>query len=544
MTRAGWKRWSKIGGIALASFIAILLLIQLLLNFFAGSYLKQEIAAAIKTSNRRVGVTISNLSLFVLNRQIELENVKIWRHAPALDSTSTPPVSDSLSIKKLTLSGIQIYPLLFKSRLALRDITVNAPTLYTTKSTLSEGKLKKTNPGAYAYQKLKPYFKYLKVKNLRIRNFSASVRNKVGADRPIMTIKKLNAHFSNIRLDSVWIKDHPLLPSKKYQGSVDEIQWLNSKFYYFKTGSAWFSSRDSSAMIKEISLQPKIPRYEFSQTAGHEVDRIALQIPELTIQGLDISSLIEDRRLMGRMIRLKNTKLNIFHNKIPPAAPTRTHTFPHLLFRRLDLPVAIDSVAISNADITYTEQENLVPKPGSIHFQHTDATIHNLYNYAYSDTVSMPITMHASTDIMGAGRLNADFTFPSNTSGRHHISGTVGPMPMTILNRTVENLGLIHIESGKLHSINFDMDIGAEKATGTLKMHYTNLKVKIIEFDSIKEKNQKQFKSFLTNTFVIEKENKPPLRKGTISYEREAQKSIFNYWWKSLLSGLKSSIGL
>ena len=54
------------------------------------------------------------------------------------------------------------------------------------------------------------------------------------------------------------------------------------------------------------------------------------------------------------------------------------------------------------------------------------------------------------------------------------------------------------------------------------------------------------FASFLANTFVIN--NKNPngknLRVGEIYFERDKQKSIFNFLWKSLLSGIKPSLGI
>ena len=54
------------------------------------------------------------------------------------------------------------------------------------------------------------------------------------------------------------------------------------------------------------------------------------------------------------------------------------------------------------------------------------------------------------------------------------------------------------------------------------------------------------FASFLANTFVIN--NKSPngknLRVGEIYFERDKQKSIFNFLWKSLLSGIKPSLGI
>jgi hypothetical protein len=52
-------------------------------------------------------------------------------------------------------------------------------------------------------------------------------------------------------------------------------------------------------------------------------------------------------------------------------------------------------------------------------------------------------------------------------------------------------------------------------------------------------------KSVLANTFKVKSDNTGEnIRTGAINVEREINKSVFNYWWKSMLSGLKSSIGL
>jgi hypothetical protein len=54
----------------------------------------------------------------------------------------------------------------------------------------------------------------------------------------------------------------------------------------------------------------------------------------------------------------------------------------------------------------------------------------------------------------------------------------------------------------------------------------------------------KKIGSFLINNFVIEKENQPDknFRPGSIEFERDTTRSIFNFWWKSIASGLESSI--
>ncbi len=50
---------------------------------------------------------------------------------------------------------------------------------------------------------------------------------------------------------------------------------------------------------------------------------------------------------------------------------------------------------------------------------------------------------------------------------------------------------------------------------------------------------------FFANTFII-KTNNPNnfvLRKGDIFFERDEKRAIFNYWTKTFLSGVVSSIG-
>src|SRR5690606_3704709 len=56
------------------------------------------------------------------------------------------------------------------------------------------------------------------------------------------------------------------------------------------------------------------------------------------------------------------------------------------------------------------------------------------------------------------------------------------------------------------------------------------------------------FKTFIMNTFVFKKnmtEDMPEeKRTGTISFVRDETRSIFNFWTKSLVSGIKSAYNL
>jgi hypothetical protein len=96
----------------------------------------------------------------------------------------------------------------------------------------------------------------------------------------------------------------------------------------------------------------------------------------------------------------------------------------------------------------------------------------------------------------------------------------------------------------KLLSFQFTYD--DISSLGEVEMNYENLKIL-----SLKEKENKtmvdKLKSFLINTFIAKNKNENTAeekRKGTIEFTRDPMRSIFNYWWKSLFTGVKDCYGV
>jgi hypothetical protein len=92
------------------------------------------------------------------------------------------------------------------------------------------------------------------------------------------------------------------------------------------------------------------------------------------------------------------------------------------------------------------------------------------------------------------------------------------------------------------------------------QMNYQGLKVVMFKDPQASENGKRKrkkkdedgkkdnLKTFLLNTFILKKNMDGSLpeeeRTGTISFERDKTRSIFNYWWKSLFSGIKSAFHL
>jgi len=152
--------------------------------------------------------------------------------------------------------------------------------------------------------------------------------------------------------------------------------------------------------------------------------------------------------------------------------------------------------------------------------------------------------MDATTRVMDNGELDVSFQFPLNED-YHTINGRLKQMNATDLNHALEPIASVRIESGNISTLRFEMRMGKTEAVGFLEVIYDDLKISVLDVETGDKNIRSRITSFLANHLKIKKDNvADDPRMGTVSYQREPEKSFFNYWWKSLRTGLKTSIGI
>ena len=117
----------------------------------------------------------------------------------------------------------------------------------------------------------------------------------------------------------------------------------------------------------------------------------------------------------------------------------------------------------------------------------------------------------------------------------------ISEMPFAELNQALINAAELRIESGYLNRLAFNFNYTDFSSVGKIEINYKDLKLIGLK----KDKGINGLKTLLLNVFI--KNDKTRLlpkaeRTGTINIERDRKKFIFNFWWKSILDGLKSSI--
>jgi hypothetical protein len=155
--------------------------------------------------------------------------------------------------------------------------------------------------------------------------------------------------------------------------------------------------------------------------------------------------------------------------------------------------------------------------------------------------------MEASGKIMGAGQIKAEFMFDMVDPGHSHSFGAViDKFDLTEFNRMLIPNVSVQVKSGINNGIIMNLKGDDDYSYGEMQFTYEDLKIQLLNRETeLPQGIGNAMGSFFANTFIINTNNPRLLifRKGDIFFERDKSKSIFNYWSKSFLSGVVSSIG-
>ena len=112
---AARRRYLRIGGIALAVFLVILIALPLLIN--VNSFRPKVESEASAALGRQV--TVGNLSLSILSGSVSAENIAI---------ADDPAFSKSAFVTAKSVKiGVELMPLIFSKQLKVTEITLNEP---------------------------------------------------------------------------------------------------------------------------------------------------------------------------------------------------------------------------------------------------------------------------------------------------------------------------------------------------------------------------------------------------------------------------------
>lgn len=525
----------------LAALVLFLLLFITAIHIYSTYYLEDQIKETLITeinrnSDGKYRFSIGELNLSFIQRTIILNEISFHTTEDAVQELH-------VELHSMFLSGIGLQKLLFSREINIGKIFIESPSIRIRKDSSETTDSNTKSILQRAAEASSSVLTNIVIPEIEINNIDFEISRESGR-APYLSFSNSELMLSGISLKKT--SENGTMPFENSSGRFRDITYYTENgLYSIQGASAEFSSTSQSASADSLLLTPLLEPSDFFETVGYRTDRMTGFARSVTLDGFDIIALLNSDTLVSENIFIEQPELALFRNKNYPRRENRVlKPLPQEILHGLSFPVFINSVSIENASVRYSEIAENATETGYIEFTDLDAQLLNTTNVDSLIAKNSNWTLLANTRVMDAGELDVSFQFPMNED-YHTITGQLKQMNAMDLNHALEPIASVRIESGNISGMRFEMRVNKTEAFGFLEVIYDDLKISVLDGETGDKNLRSRITSFLANSLKIKKENLADNpRMGAISYQREPDKSFFNYWWKSLRTGLKSSVGL
>ncbi|MCK9452332.1 MAG: hypothetical protein M0Q90_11630 [Bacteroidales bacterium] len=501
--------------------IILILLLAVLLLTLASSFF----ASALLLNK------VNNLEINGIALKAERAEVRLLRNHFVLKTVKiTDSAKNSVLIPEISLDGLHYLQWVFGNKIEINKLSVSSPQvnlqvpfkLPTSDST--------SKAGIADYEML---FNKIELKNATIS---------IHQHRDFVQLSGLDISLQDFRKS-----ENKDTAQKQFDFGELEINAENFQFtfkdslYMFSAKQLAVSSFEKNVKIKEASLVSTYSKYEIGHKTGVETDWYAIDLGAINMDGLDLDALKTDQSLQLSFVNFEKFEAEIFRDKRLPFPNKPDTKLPMDMINNLSFKLHIDSAFIKDGMVTYEEHVKDAKNAGAIEFTNLHASLFEISNNKV--LIDEPTLIKADARLMGGPLLDIVFEFPNKKFPvEHHVTGSLQPTEMNIVNPFLNTNMAADIEQGKISTFRFNFLYDNDIAHGSLLLEYDNLKVNLIDRE---DNSVKRIKTFLINKIALHSNNQRyenNFQAGKIDFKRHKKKSVFNYWWKSLLSGIKSVI--
>ncbi|MCB0604547.1 MAG: DUF748 domain-containing protein [Saprospiraceae bacterium] len=421
------------------------------------------------------------------------------------------------------INKLKVMELLISKRLKI----LNLDFIHVTVSTWAGRHLPQSEEAGIRMNKL---FRRLKVDKILFKELVWRYLDENGKLEALVETERLS-------LDGLRLKQRdkgiPTMSLESLRNSDLNLEFPGNKHRYL-IGNIVYNHIDSSLIINNIHIIPLLDKVAFSNYYKSQQDRISGMSREIKFSGFSILD------TMGVHVHSRSMdltfELEVYRNKRYPFTRKRTVLLPSEMFKRVGFLFDVDSVRLRDGFVAYEELNIKDRNPGRVFFQDIDMDAFHFTN----DSTQADNVFYATGNFMGQGRVKAEITMPLGYGKDYRIKGACSSFELKEVNSILKSTYLVDIKSGILDTMAFDFTYNIRKSQGIVDFKYSDLKVHVY---NAKDTDKKSFlKSWAMNQFIrINKIGDANLT-GKINFERNPSRSVFYYWSKSLLYGLKDAL--
>ena len=312
-------------------------------------------------------------------------------------------------------------------------------------------------------------------------------------------------------------------------------------------GELGLSTGSGKVYMKNFHVEPLYNKHDYTRKLGYQTDWMDIRITLLQFHRINFRKLLFEGNLQAGLLEIDSLGLQDYRDKRIAPRPGFRPPMPQEGLRKLHTCLRIDTLLLKNGKVIYEEQTGNIP--GSIFFDRLHATLTGLTNDSVLLGGGLVSELKGTAYLMGKGKIDATVRFNfGDKRNAFTFQAQVSPFDLTEINPMLSNLLPAKVVAGRLAKLQVvNVIANDDVATGKLLFYYNGLSVDVLDK---KQTTWTKIKTgvinWAANDLIINNDNptkKGKVHTGTIYFRRDKGKGIINFFWKSVLSGLKSTMG-
>lgn len=546
--------------------ILIVALILILSNSIASIWYRPLIRKTLtdlvsKSTRNQYTLQIENIQINFLLGRISLKKISLEPDEKVYEQLKNdglaPPNRYHLHAKELFISITEIHRAFFSGLVHINKFRLENPEIFIENDSL----LNNLPLPVHVEESIKKplsqgLFTALEIENIDMLNGHISYIRR-GLDH--QRVFKLNGAHARFHAENLSINKggfNPvslpgLLESINFTLSLESAAFEKMPgLYTYTAGKVRISKADNEVSVEKLTMLPqfKVANLYPSIVEDPGRDFLTLKIENIRFRFSSFFTMLRTGQISIPHVLIEGADFNYHSDGIPRLHPG-IFSMPQELLRNFSSRLNLDSIEIVRSMIRYQDYNALIHKSGIISFNEINGLITNLTNDPSALKKNPALDIAIRTRLFNKGDLQLKFNFNLlSKTDSFSYSGSMGYFPLITVNQITVPLSALQIIRGYSKKCSFDVQADETAARGHITGYYNKLSIKLLPDDSSANSvNHMKTMSSLANMFVVLNDNPlsgQSLRTEEINVDRETHRSFFRYLWKSLLSGIKPSIGL
>jgi hypothetical protein len=316
---------------------------------------------------------------------------------------------------------------------------------------------------------------------------------------------------------------------------------MKNDLYTLRGKNVRSSYTDAFLQVDSVELVPSYSKADFAKEAGQQISRLNLFAKGAGLRNFDVKAFLEWNLLVADKLKITGLSASIYRDMNIPLAKISRPSLQKII-SEFPFRMSIDTAELLNGRISYEELAEGREKTAKVFVSGMDGLITGL-STEETGKKKKHIQFSSKGLLFGKGKMYLYCDFPMNDLSEHFLcTGFVEQMDAQLFNAYTEHALNLMITEGKLDSMTFSFSANHVASDGKLKTEYHGLKVALPGEQNLKAVLLKG----LANGLI--RDNNPDNRgkeiEGTIHFVRNPYRYFPYYIFRSIMSGLPSSLGV